>query len=145
MNLLIAELEKQRFGQTKRAQRPRKAKREHVTSDTKRKVFERDGLQRAFVDEHGKRCSARAFLERDHRVPHGKGGGSEAENIRHLCRSHNQYVAELEYGRAHIERAIARRRAQVQSRRNDKNQAMGTTGDDRGASVLDAQTGPDTS
>jgi 5-methylcytosine-specific restriction endonuclease McrA len=109
LDLLIAELKKERFGQTTRPQRSRKAKPKRVTNVTKREVLERDGLRCAYVDEQGKRCTARAFLERDHRVPRGKGGGSEPENIRHLCRPHNQYVAEIEYGRAHIARKGRRR------------------------------------
>jgi hypothetical protein len=77
LDLLIAELKKERFGQTTRPQHSRKAstpsgiakaRPERVTNATKRKVFERDGMQCAFVDEDGKRCSARAFLERDHRA-----------------------------------------------------------------------------
>ncbi|HEV8244471.1 MAG TPA: hypothetical protein VGP93_01755, partial [Polyangiaceae bacterium] len=99
LDLLIAELKKQRFGQTTRPQRARKSQQGHVTNSTKRTVLERDGLQCAYVDGHGKRCTTRAFLERDHRVPRGKRGGSQPENIRHLCRGHNQFAAEVEFGR----------------------------------------------
>ncbi|HEV8246456.1 MAG TPA: HNH endonuclease signature motif containing protein [Polyangiaceae bacterium] len=147
LDLLITELKKELFGQTTRPQRPRKANPERVTNVTKRKVFDRDGLQCAYVDKHGKRCSARAFLERNHRVPRGKGGGPDSENIRHLCRSHNQYAAELAYDRAQIKRAIAKRRAQDQSRRSDGGkQGANTARDEGGSCVLEGgPTGPDTS
>jgi hypothetical protein len=73
-------------------------------------VLERDGLRCSYTDENGQRCTARAFLERDHKVPRGKGGGSGADNIRHMCRRHNQWLAELEYGRKHMDRARSAKR-----------------------------------
>jgi hypothetical protein len=73
---------------------------------TRRAVVERDGLQCSFVSEQGRRCEGRAFLEFDHRQPRGKGGDSRSGNVRMLCRAHNRYCAELEYGRAKIEREI---------------------------------------
>jgi hypothetical protein len=111
LDLLLAELQKQRFARTSRPRRERPSKSNRVTSGTQRAVLERDGLQCSFVDEQGRRCTARAFLERDHKTPRGKGGGSGADNIRHLCRSHNQFCAEIEYGRDHIERAKRAARA----------------------------------
>jgi 5-methylcytosine-specific restriction endonuclease McrA len=127
LDLLIAELQKQRFAQTSRPRRataPRKNDR--VTNATKRAVFERDGLQCSFVDEQGRRCTARAFLERDHRRPRAKGGGSGADNIRHLCRSHNQFAAEIEFGRDHIERAknAARARRKVSNAATSRRDPM---------------------
>ncbi|HEV8244889.1 MAG TPA: HNH endonuclease signature motif containing protein, partial [Polyangiaceae bacterium] len=136
LDLLITELKKERFGQTSRPRRARKSTQEHVTNSTKRTVFERDGLQCAYVDEHGKRCTARAFLERDHRVPRARGGGSQPENIRHLCRPHNQFAAELEFGRAHIERAKNNQRAQAEARRSGGTQEGKAKGDRR-SPVLD--------
>jgi 5-methylcytosine-specific restriction endonuclease McrA len=105
LDLLIAKLEKQRFAETDRPAGRRSSRPETVTNDTRRAVLERDGLQCSFVDDQGRRCTARAFLERDHIRPRGKGGGSGPDNIRHLCRAHNQWLAEIEYGREHIERA----------------------------------------
>jgi len=117
LDLLIAELLRQRFGAAAR----RKASRastttrpsssSHVPSATRRAVLERDGLACTWVNANGTRCNAQAWLELDHRHPRGKGGGSDTENIRVLCRAHNHLAAEQAYGRAHIERAKAARRA----------------------------------
>jgi hypothetical protein len=62
------------------------------------------------MDAEGRRCEARAWLEYDHRHPRGKGGGSDVDNVRLLCRAHNRHAAELEYGRDAVERAIVRER-----------------------------------
>ncbi|HEU4576651.1 MAG TPA: hypothetical protein VFS67_00255, partial [Polyangiaceae bacterium] len=91
----------------------------HIPHANRRAVIERDGLACTWVDANGNRCSSRAWLELDHRHPRGKGGSSEAENIRVLCRAHNQLAAERAYGRAHIERAKTRRRALERSGSTD--------------------------
>jgi 5-methylcytosine-specific restriction endonuclease McrA len=77
---------------------------------TRRMVVERDGLRCSYVDETGHRCEARAFLEYDHRTPAAMGGGSRATNIRILCRAHNQYAAELAYGREKVAAETERKR-----------------------------------
>jgi hypothetical protein len=41
--------------------------------------------------------------------PRGKDGGSEPGNVRVLCRAHNRFCAELEYGRSKVDREIARK------------------------------------
>jgi hypothetical protein len=76
----------------------------------RREVLERDGLRCSWRNEHGTRCEARAWLEHDHRHPLGKGGSSDPQNLRLLCRNHNRYAAEHEYGKAHVECAIERSR-----------------------------------
>ncbi|HKO94647.1 MAG TPA: HNH endonuclease signature motif containing protein [Polyangiaceae bacterium] len=81
-----------------------------VGNATRRAVSSRDGLCCSWADANGKRCASRAWLEFDHRVPRGKGGSSEVENVRLLCRAHNQLSAELHYGRAQVEGARRHRR-----------------------------------
>ena len=54
---------------------------------TQRAVLERDGLRCTWRGADGVRCTARAWFERDHRQPRALGGGSELENVRHLCRA----------------------------------------------------------
>jgi hypothetical protein len=76
----------------------------------RRAVVERDGLGCSWVAPDGGRCGSQAWLEFDHRHPAGKDGGSEPENLRLLCRAHNQLAAEQAYGRKHIEWASKRRR-----------------------------------
>jgi len=75
----------------------------------RRAVLERDGLGCCWADAEGNRCGSTAWLELDHRHPSGKGGGSQPENLRLLCRAHNRFAAEHTYGRDHVERAIQTR------------------------------------
>ncbi len=109
VDLLIAERMKRKFGHTKRVGKPRAAKPSRVTDATKREVVARDGLQCAFVDDKGRRCSARGFLELDHETTKARGGSSRADNIRVLCSAHNQGEAERTFGRRYIERCRKRR------------------------------------
>jgi 5-methylcytosine-specific restriction endonuclease McrA len=76
----------------------------HIPAAVRRAVRERDGDRCGYVDEQGRRCSARDRLEFHHRHPFGMGGGHSVQNIRLLCRSHNRYLAEHDYGRAAIRR-----------------------------------------
>jgi hypothetical protein len=104
-------LEARRFGRTKA---PRKALAEADTSGgprsipapVRRAVYERAGGRCAFVDAGGRRCEARSRLEFHHRHPHGHGGDRTPDNISLLCKPHNLYLAEIDYGQA----AIARHR-----------------------------------
>jgi hypothetical protein len=82
----------------------------YVPHATRRAVLERDGLACTWIDADGTRCNSRAWLELDHRHPRGKGGRSEVENLRLLCRAHNQLAAEHAYGRAYLDRAKANQR-----------------------------------
>jgi hypothetical protein len=117
--LLVAELLQQRAGITSRPRAAGKRRAAGISHETRRAVVERDGLRCSFVSEEGLRCEGRAFLEFDHRQPLGKGGDSQSGNVRVLCRAHNRLCAELEYGRAKIEREIARRRDGGRSTMNE--------------------------
>jgi hypothetical protein len=94
-----------------------------VPRASRREVLQRDGLRCTWLSAEGQRCNSSAWLELDHRHPRGKCGGSEEENLRILCRAHNQLAAEREYGRDHIARATAARR-QVHLR--ERREAPGT-------------------
>jgi hypothetical protein len=82
----------------------------YIPRAARRAVLERDGLGCCWVDASGKRCGSRAWLELDHHHPSGKGGSSEPENVRLLCRAHNRFAAERAYGRDHVARAIQARK-----------------------------------
>ena len=84
----------------------------HIPRAARRAVFEREGLGCSWVDANGMRCGSQAWLEIDHRHPRGKDGSSEPENLRLLCRAHNQFAAERAYGRDHIERSRWRKETQ---------------------------------
>jgi hypothetical protein len=81
-----------------------------IPRTARRTVLERDGLGCSWTNADGVRCGSQAWLELDHRYPAGKGGSADAENVRLLCRAHNQLAAEHAYGREHIERARGRQK-----------------------------------
>jgi 5-methylcytosine-specific restriction endonuclease McrA len=83
-----------------------------IPAAVERAVWARDGGQCAFVSADGHRCEERKALECDHIVPVAKGGQSTVENLRLLCRAHNQHAAEREFGpeRVRAQREEARRR-----------------------------------
>jgi len=77
----------------------------------RRQVWERDGGRCAFVSTDGHRCEATRRLEFDHVVPIAQGGETTLQNLRLLCRPHNQYEAERVLGKDHVasKRELAQR------------------------------------
>lgn len=123
LDLLLAELSKRRFGKARsgsarRSSGAKSASAEHQESPNsreipraaRREVAERDGIQCSWTDDAGHRCSSRAWLEFDHRQPFARDGASTPDNLRLLCRAHNQLAAEQAYGRAHLDRTRRKRR-----------------------------------
>jgi hypothetical protein len=90
--------------------------RSRVRSELLRQLVARDGLCCSYVSEDGVRCTARAFLEIDHQEPWARGGRDTLDNLRLLCRAHNQMAAEEHFGKLHAQGAIAER--QVRSARH---------------------------
>ena len=88
----LAETERETRGQTYRSSR-------HIPAAVRRAVRERDGERCRYVDGQGRRCSESARLECHHRHPFGHGGDHSVLNIRLMCRAHNAYLAECDYGR----------------------------------------------
>ena len=76
----------------------------HIPAPVRRAVRDRDGDRCRYVDEQGRRCSARDRLEFHHRLPFGMGGDHSPGNLHLVCKSHNRYLAERDYGRAAISR-----------------------------------------
>jgi hypothetical protein len=105
----LERLEAKRFAKTKA---PRKSVEESDTSPSsryipaavKRAVCERDQYQCTFVTEDGRRCTERDRLEFHHHKPYGRGGDRSVENIQLMCHPHNEYLAELDYGKEVMER-----------------------------------------
>jgi predicted restriction endonuclease len=98
----LQRLEARRFAKTKsprqglsRTDTPSR----HIPAAVRRAVHERDQGRCRFVDEQGRRCTARDRLEFHHRRPFGHGGDRGLENIQLLCKGHNLYVAEADYGK----------------------------------------------
>lgn len=76
----------------------------HIPAAVRRAVRERDGDRCHYVDEQGRRCSAKDRLEFHHRHPFAMGGDHSPRNLRLVCSIHNRYVAEHDYGQAVINR-----------------------------------------
>lgn len=127
LDLLVHDLEKQKFAATaqprsgrehRRAERdpqgelrdpdaerrdPDAERREpnptrHIPAAVKREVWQRDAGRCAFRSRNGVRCTERGQLEFDHIRPFGDGGGGGADNVRLLCRAHNQCEAQRFFG-----------------------------------------------
>lgn len=62
-------------------------------------VWERDGGRCTFINREGDRCRGTQYLEIDHIIPWARGGRSDTpENLRLLCREHNQLEARKAFG-----------------------------------------------
>jgi hypothetical protein len=70
-----------------------------IPNNVKRGASGRDGDQCAFVASNGRRCTERVFLEFHHRQTYARGGPATVENISLRCWRHNQYEAQLVFGR----------------------------------------------
>jgi hypothetical protein len=119
MDLLIAKLEKDRFGKVARARKSdeaetakkkkEKKKTRYIDRDARREVHARDGEQCAYVAADGTRCPSRAFLQLDHVEPWGRNGSNQPSNLRHLCFAHNRFHAQRTYGKDYVEQKISMR------------------------------------
>ena len=107
LDVLIAQVEKRRYGATDRpSARPRKPSKNprHIAAHVRRAVRRRDGDQCTHVDDKGRRCRERKFLQFDHIIPVARGGGSTVSNLRLRCAAHNRHDAERTYGAGFMER-----------------------------------------
>ena len=107
-------LEKQKYAQSEAPRASRGSDNARcISANVRREVAERDGHRCSFVSSTGHRCTCRRRLEFDHLKPVARGGASTVENVRLLCRAHNQHVAELalgeKYMRDHRQHAIEQR------------------------------------
>jgi hypothetical protein len=140
LDALLVTLEQKKFGKVSRPRaggaRSESADLRYVSSEVRRAVHARDGEQCTFVAENGERCCERGFLEFDHRNPVALGGAPTVENLRLLCRPHNQYEAERKLG-AEVVRAARRRRKPGDRRKSEH--GSGTAQ----ATRVDAHASPD--
>ncbi len=105
----LERLEAKRYGKTKT---PRKSLEETDTSPScraipapvRRAVYERDRGRCCYVNPSGRRCTETKRLEYHHIQPYGRGGDHSPENVCLLCRTHNGYLAEQDYGKEVIDR-----------------------------------------
>ena len=101
LELLIAALERTRFAGTTRPRASRSAtgKSRNIPASVKRTVWQRDRGRCRFEGLRG-RCSETGFLEYHHVVPFAEGGETSVSNLELRCRVHNQYEADLWFGRS---------------------------------------------
>jgi hypothetical protein len=79
----------------------------HIPNEVRRQVLARDGRRCTFVSELGRRCEARGGLEFHHKEPYARGGQATVTNVCLLCKAHNAWLAEREYGRGLMQRRVA--------------------------------------
>ncbi len=103
-------LESKRFGKTSAPRKtladadPTPSSR-HIPAPVRRTVHERDEGRCTYEDASGRRCTARDRLEfHHHRTSFGRGGDHSVENLRLVCRTHNQLLAERQYGKKKMAR-----------------------------------------
>jgi 5-methylcytosine-specific restriction endonuclease McrA len=111
LDLLIQERMKRRFGVGRKARtsdwkRTPKENSRHIPSAVRREVLARDGVRCTFVSSEGHRCAERGMLEFHHEEAFARGGPPTTSNIRMLCRKHNQWLAERDFGRRYIQERI---------------------------------------
>ena len=70
----------------------------YIPRRTKLSVWKRDTGECSYKSPDGKKCGERAGLEIDHIKPFSLGGKSSVENLRLLCRTHNQWRAIQTFG-----------------------------------------------
>ncbi len=78
----------------KRPQNDRQNNTRYIPQSLQREVFKRDEGRCSYVSPEGKHCGEKNFLELDHIHPWSLGGNSTSENLRLLCRTHNQWRSE---------------------------------------------------
>ncbi len=116
LTVLVADLERGKWSAT---DAPRQALAEvdttpssrHLPAAVQRAAWQRDGGRCTFTDASGRRCPAVAGLEFHHAIPFALGGDHSLENVHLLCKAHNRYQAELDFGAGFVRQRIAERRA----------------------------------
>jgi hypothetical protein len=70
-----------------------------IPAALRRAVWQRDCGRCRYVDGRGSRCNATSSVEFHHKYPFAKGGCHDTDNVELRCAAHNQYQADLDFGR----------------------------------------------
>ena len=70
-----------------------------IPAALRRVVWQRDCGRCRYVDGRGRRCNATRDVEFHHKDPFARGGRHELNNVELRCAPHNQYQADLDFGR----------------------------------------------
>jgi 5-methylcytosine-specific restriction endonuclease McrA len=105
----LQRLESKRFARTKApkktlAETSTKPSSRHIPAAVRRAVHERDKGRCTYVDRVGRRCRKKDDLEFHHRDPFGRGGDHSPDNLALMCRVHNTFLAEHDYGKEKMDR-----------------------------------------
>jgi hypothetical protein len=109
LDLLIAEVKKERFGvgrkprSTVEEAEERDVHTRRIPAAIQREVHERDGGQCTYVSPDGRRCAERDALEFEHIEGFARTGRHTVKGLTLHCPAHNQYKADLLYGRDFME------------------------------------------
>jgi hypothetical protein len=112
----LARVAARRFGRTaaprkRLADADTSAGSRYMPMPVRRAVDGRDGGQCAYTSASGRRCAERVQLQFHHGpTPYARGGGRSPDNIQLLCRAHNLFLAEQEFGKQVMARYRKRRR-----------------------------------
>ncbi len=93
LELLLAQAAKRRGLVKKPREKIRPTKGDHIPAHVQREVWERDGGRCQYPLASGSVCGATRHLELDHIHPKSLGGPSTADNLRVVCRGHNDLAA----------------------------------------------------
>jgi hypothetical protein len=111
LELAVPQLEKRKFAATDRPGHSRgSVDSRYIPAPVKREVWVRDAGRCTFVSDAGKRCGSCHQLEYHHNVEVACGGLATPENLRLLCRAHNQHMAEHSFGTDFMRRKREARR-----------------------------------
>ncbi len=81
-------------GPKTQAARPERGARRHISVKLKQELKDKANHQCEYVNQKtGRRCTSKHALEIDHKIPLELGGPESLENMRVLCRNHNQFRA----------------------------------------------------
>jgi hypothetical protein len=93
LDLLLARAAKRRGLVQKLRKTPRPSNGDDIPAHVRREVWKRDGGRCQWPVSSGGICGSTRHLELDHVHPRSLGGASTPENLRVLCRSHNDLAA----------------------------------------------------
>ncbi len=98
LDLLLAKDAKQKAQTTRPKAEPRPCKPDTVPAHVRREVWKRDGGRCQWPLHSGGICGSTLRCELDHAVPAACGGPATVDNLRVLCRIHNQHAAREWFG-----------------------------------------------
>jgi hypothetical protein len=113
VDLMLARRAKRKGLVAKPSSTVRPSKPDAVPTRVRREAWLRAGGRCEWVFESGERCGCETRLEIDHLIPRARGGPSTIDNVRILCRSHNDLAARLAFGDDWMNRFTRRRRGEA--------------------------------